>query len=125
VARPATISASSGSRVVDEVAEQRQLVVGHRLRGRTRERAWHRDVGAGPELVQPPPAVDRQEAVVRRGTKAATQPRAHREDGLAAGAEGIRHTARLELPRLRVERRYPEVAHAGELVDPPVLAGVR
>ncbi len=78
------------------------------------------------ELVEPPPAVEREELVVRRwpGSSAHAGSGARRPASRPV-AERVGHAGWLELPRRLVERQHPEPARADELPNRPVDALVR
>jgi hypothetical protein len=107
------------------MAEQGQLVVRHRRRRGSRQRAREGKVLADSELVQPLPAVERQELVIGRRADRAPEPGRQAKDGLAAGGERAHAFAPLELPGLSVQGHDAEARRAHELPNRSVHPDVR
>src|SRR6266508_529634 len=108
--------------VADQMSQEREFRVAHRLAFGPGKRARYRNAHAGCQIVEPPPAVKGEKLVVARRADLASEMRSELEHRFAAGRERVRHDPRLETPGLGVDGENAEPRPALELADRPINA---
>src|SRR5206468_1727226 len=91
----------------------------------TGQGAWNCETHSGREVVQSPPAVEREELVVRRCANLTTKARPELEHRLPSGCESIGNKARLQPPGVGIHGEYAKTRSPSELPDRAVDALVR
>src|SRR2546428_7107508 len=96
--------------VADQVAEQREFVVAHRLALRPGQPARNGNPHLRREVVEPSPTVEREELVVPRRADLPSEPRPQAEDRFSAGRKRSHDRSRFQAPGLGIYREHSEPA---------------
>jgi hypothetical protein len=104
--------------VAQQVREQPDPLLAERRRAEDRKPPRHRDVVAGTQLHDGPPAVDGEERMRARRPDLPAEPRGHLVDRLDAVVDERRRLRRRELPAI-AEREQPAGTRAVDVLDGP------
>src|SRR5207248_8597643 len=94
-------------------------------RARTAQHARHGDTDSWGEIVEPPPAVEREELVIPGGSDRVAESCREAIHRLRARGERVRHRPSLEPPRRRLRGEDTEAAATDELANRTVDTLVR
>src|SRR3989441_124769 len=99
------------------MTKQCKLVVTHRLAARADQPARQRHAVSTSQLVQPAPATNGQELVIRRRADGTTKLSRQSIDRLTARAKGLLNRATFQFPGIGIQSQHVEAGLPNELSD--------